>query len=42
MQTSEDSGGVGGKRRCGRASLADLRLLRRAIKAGWKIPDVVR
>jgi hypothetical protein len=38
--TSPDSpGGAGGTRRCGRASLADLKLLRRALRAGWKIPD---
>ncbi len=32
-------GGVGGTRRCGRASLADLRLLRRAIRCGWNVPS---
>lgn len=35
----DPQGGVGGTRRCGRASLAHLRLLRRALRAGWKIPD---
>jgi len=35
----DPQGGAGGTRRCGRASLADLKLLRRALRAGWKIPD---
>ena len=44
--TSPDpQGGAGGvsaligTRQSGRASLADLKLLQRALKAGWEIPD---
>jgi len=35
----DPQGGVGGTRPSGRASLADLRLLRRAIRCGWNIPS---
>jgi len=35
----DPQGGVGGTRRCGRASLADLRLLRHAIRCGWNVPS---
>jgi hypothetical protein len=41
----DPQGGAGGAspligtRRSGRASLADLKLLQRALKAGWDLPD---